>query len=188
MSDNIFFNISDLKKCGKNVIIGKAVRIRHPELVEIGDNVIIDDFTFISGRVIIGEYVHIASSCTLQAGSSKISIGSFSGLASGVRVLSTSSDFIKCSFDSACIPRDLIYWSIEKEVKLGECVQIGTNSVILPGVVLPTGFACAAMVKLEGNYNYKPWMLFSQNPFFECKRIFKDKLLNNIENLKKNIE
>ena len=48
MSDNIFFNINDLKYCGKNVIIGKTVRIRYPHLVSIGDNCIIDDFTYIS--------------------------------------------------------------------------------------------------------------------------------------------
>ena len=47
MDENIFFDLSQLKKIGKNVIIGKTVRIRYPELVEIGDNVIIDDFTYI---------------------------------------------------------------------------------------------------------------------------------------------
>ena len=41
---NIFFDIKKLKKCGNNVTIGKTVRIRYPELVSIGDNVIIDDF------------------------------------------------------------------------------------------------------------------------------------------------
>ena len=46
--ENLFFDKNDLKKCGTNVIIGKTVRIRYPHLVEIGDNVIIDDFTYIS--------------------------------------------------------------------------------------------------------------------------------------------
>ena len=45
---NIFFDKSKLKSCGTNVIIGKTVRIRYPQFVEIGDNVIIDDFTYIS--------------------------------------------------------------------------------------------------------------------------------------------
>jgi acetyltransferase-like isoleucine patch superfamily enzyme len=47
VTDNIFFNRADLKHCGSNVIIGKTARIRYPELVSIGDNVIIDDFTYI---------------------------------------------------------------------------------------------------------------------------------------------
>ena len=45
---NIFFDLKKLKHIGKNVIIGKTVRIRRPELVEIGDNTIIDDFCYIS--------------------------------------------------------------------------------------------------------------------------------------------
>ncbi len=66
MNSNIFFNIEDLKYCGDNVIIGKTVRIRKPELVSIDDNSIIDDFTYISGEIEIGKYVHISSSCSLQ--------------------------------------------------------------------------------------------------------------------------
>ena len=46
MTDNIFFNRADLKHCGSNVIIGKTARIRYPELVSIGDNVIIDDVRY----------------------------------------------------------------------------------------------------------------------------------------------
>ena len=46
--ENIFLDKNQLKKCGKNVIIGKTARIRYPELVSIEDNVIIDDFCYIS--------------------------------------------------------------------------------------------------------------------------------------------
>jgi len=35
MSENIFFDIKKLKYRGSNVIIGKTVRIRYPELVEL---------------------------------------------------------------------------------------------------------------------------------------------------------
>ena len=61
MMKNIFFDESKLKR-GSNVIIGKTVRIRYPELVEIGDNVIIDDFTYISTecRFMIGSTFHLA--------------------------------------------------------------------------------------------------------------------------------
>lgn len=85
-NDNIFFDISKLKSCGKNVIIGKTVRIRNPEKVSIGNNVIIDDFTYISGEVEIGDYVHIGASSTLSASKSKITMKEFSGISSGCRV------------------------------------------------------------------------------------------------------
>ena len=58
---NIFFDILKLKKIGKNVIIGKTVRIRYPELVEIGNNVIIDDFTYISTSMKLYDNVHISA-------------------------------------------------------------------------------------------------------------------------------
>jgi acetyltransferase-like isoleucine patch superfamily enzyme len=45
--NNVFFERSQLKHCGENIIIGKTMHIRYPELVSIGDNRIIDDFTYI---------------------------------------------------------------------------------------------------------------------------------------------
>ena len=183
MAENIFFKRESLKKCGENVIIGKTVRIRQPELVEIGDNCIIDDFTLISGRVHLGDYVHIGSSCSLQAGMAGISIESFTGIGAGVRIFAVSSDFIRCSFDSACYPRDLIYGAIEKQVSISEHSLIGANSVVLPGVFLPAGFACAALSKIEANRVYKPWTLLQQNPEIECRRIHKDKLIASTKKL-----
>ena len=67
-SDNIFFDITKLKACGEHVIIGKTVRIRYPELVEIGDNVIIDDFTYISTPLKLHDNVHIAAGCKIIGG------------------------------------------------------------------------------------------------------------------------
>ena len=70
--ENIFFDKKNLLSCGKNVIIGKTVRIRNPEKVSIGDNSIIDDFTYISGSLEIGEHVHVGAGCTLSGSKKKI--------------------------------------------------------------------------------------------------------------------
>ena len=66
--ENIFFDLNKLKYIGKNVIIGKTVRIRHPELVSIGDNSIIDDFTYISSELELGKFCHIASNSVILGG------------------------------------------------------------------------------------------------------------------------
>ena len=68
---NIFFDISELKSCGANVIIGKTVRIRRPELVEIGDNVIIENHCVIKKDVTIGDNTHIKNFVELR-GNTKI--------------------------------------------------------------------------------------------------------------------
>ena len=133
-NENIFFDVSKLKACGKNVIIGKTVRIRYPELVTIGDNVIIDDFTYISGEVSIGDYVHIGSSCTLSASKSKIILREFSGISSGCRVYAGSSNYLKACLDLPTIPEEYSFGSIFEEVYLNRFVLIGANTVILPGV------------------------------------------------------
>ena len=183
MSENIFFDLKDLKYCGENVIIGKTVRIRNPELVEIGDYTIIDDFTYISGEADIGQYAHIAASCSLQASKSKITIGDFAGLASGVRVFAASADYIKCSFDTAPVPQQKMYGGIFDEVIIDDLVWIGANSVILPGVKLPIGFTAGALMKLEKNYRYKPWTIINGNPIIEHRRLFKDKLVKSAQEL-----
>ena len=161
-NDNIFFDISKLKSCGKNVIIGKTVRIRNPELVEIGDNVIIDDFTYISGNVKIHNFVHIASSCTLQASSANIEIGSFVGIASGCRIFAVTSNYLTPSLDLPVIPKDFSYGSIFEDTKIGNDVLIGANCVVLNGVELPDGIAFGAGLIIRKK-DYIPWRLYSDS-------------------------
>lgn len=168
--ENIFFDFKKLKSCGKNVTIGKTVRIRNPELVEIGDNAIIDDFTYISGNVSIGNYVHIAASCSLQASKSKIILDDFSGLSSGCRVIASGAEFVNCGFDYATIPSELRYGGVNKEVFIGKYVQIGANSVILPGSNLPIGFTCGALSKLVDRFTYKSWSILINEKDGSCVR------------------
>ena len=63
--ENIFFDLKKLKSLVRNVIIGKTVRIRYPELVEIGDNVIVDDFTYISVALKLHSNIHISAGCKI---------------------------------------------------------------------------------------------------------------------------
>ncbi len=184
MKANIFFNLDDLKYCGKNVIIGKTVRIRRPELVSIDDGSIIDDFAYISGEVEIGKYVHIAASCSLQASKSKIIIKDFAGLSSGVRVFAASADYIKCSFDTAPVPQEMMYGGIFEEVVINEFVWIGANSVILPGCHLPKGFTAGALCKLTKKLPYKPWhVLVDDRSGESVRRIGIEKVLTEASKL-----
>ena len=58
-----------IKKYGTNVFISRNSILYHPEQLEIGNNVRIDDFTTISGKVILGNYIPIAQVCGLYGGS-----------------------------------------------------------------------------------------------------------------------
>jgi len=160
-NDNIFFDLGRLKYCGKNVIIGKCVRIRYPELVSIDDNSIIDDFTYISTSLEVGKYVHIASNVTISGGAdSLLRIGDLSGIAAGSSIYTGSEDYVNMtSFSSATIPSEFRIVSSQENICIGKHVWIGAHSILMPGVVLPDGFACAAGTIVRKK-KYYSWTLY----------------------------
>jgi acetyltransferase-like isoleucine patch superfamily enzyme len=179
MSDNIFFNIADLKKCGKNVIIGKTVRIRYPELVEIGDNVIIDDFCYISTALKIKSNVHISSGCKIIGGKKAlVSFDRFSTLSPNVVIAAGSDDYLS----GVATPMIPIEYKGNVEIGTVEINQhciVGANSTILPNVVLETGSSAGANSLV--NSNLKSWMLYAGIP----AKIIKERDMKEILKLEK---
>ena len=147
--DNIFFDKSDLKSCGKNVIIGKTARIRYPELVEIGDNVIIDDFTYISTQLKIDDYVHISSGCKIIGGrESSVTFGRFSTLSPNV-VLAAGSDDYHSGLATPLVPIEYKADWEYGEMSIGNHCIVGSNSVILPNINMADGSVLGALSLLK---------------------------------------
>jgi len=149
MSENIFFDKTKLKYCGKNVIIGKTVRIRKPEECIIGDNTIIDDFAYISCAIEIGKNCHIASHVSISGGKGKFKMGDYSTLSSHVSIHCASSDYTQTSLDLPSVPEEEQYGGYVEDIELGSYVVIGSHSVILPGVKIPDKVACGAYTLLN---------------------------------------
>jgi acetyltransferase-like isoleucine patch superfamily enzyme len=170
VNENLFFDVGLLKSCGKNVIIGKTVRIRNPEKVSIGDNVIIDDFTYISGDVTIGDYVHIGPSCVLSASSMQIVMEAFSGLSAGCKVYAGSSNYINCGLDLPTIPIEHQYNVILESVLLQSFTLVGANGIILPGCTLPQGLSVAANVIVRKKLSLRSWHVLLDNEGKMIKR------------------
>lgn len=175
MSENIFFDISQLKSCGKNVIIGRTVRIRYPELVSIGNNVIIDDFTYISTELSIKDNVHIASGCKLIGGrGASINIGEFSTLAPNVVLAAGSDDYI------AGIASPLVALEYKGNVQIGvirlgrHCI-VGANSTILPNVTFNDGAAVGAQSLVKDDI--PGWELFGGVPARHLKGRNREEIL-----------
>ena len=162
MSDNIFFNIADLKKCGKNVVIGKTVRIRYPELVEIGDNVIIDDFCYISTALKIASNVHISAGCKIIGGKKAfVSFDRFSTLSPNVVIAAGSDDYLS-GIATPMIPIEYKGNVVIGTVEINQQCIVGANSTILPNVVLNTGSSVGANSLV--NSNLTSWMLYAGTP------------------------
>lgn len=181
--DNIFFNISDLKKCGTNVIIGKTVRIRYPELVEIGDNVIIDDFTYISTSLIIHSYVHISSGCKIIGGKgAAVEMHQFSTLAPNV-VLSAGSDDYSDGIATPMVPIKYKANVVIGKILIGKHCIIGAGSVVLPNVICKEGSAVGSLSLVK--YNLEEYSIYTGIPVRKIKDRNKENILYLEEKLKK---
>lgn len=162
MSENIFFDLKKIRRIGRNVIIGKTVRIRCPELVEIGDDVIIDDFTYISTALTVDSNVHIAAGCKLIGGrNSHVRIGQFSTLAPNVVIAAGSDDYIS-GIASPLVPLEYKGNVEIGNVDLGRHCIIGSNSTVLPNVRLADGAAVGAQSLVKTDI--PAWSLYGGIP------------------------
>ncbi|MDE6951758.1 MAG: acyltransferase [Lachnospiraceae bacterium] len=151
-----------LKKYGQDVRISRNAVLYHPELLEIGNHVRIDDFTTISGRVELGDYVHIAQFCGLYGGEAGIFMDDFSGLSSRVVIYATSNDYSGESLTNPTVP--MKYKAADKNAAVHLCrhVIIGTTSVILPGVTIGEGSSVGAL-SMCGK-DLAPWGVYAGSP------------------------
>lgn len=167
-TNNIFFDIKALKRIGKNVIIAKTARIRYPELVEIGDNVIIDDFTYISTALKIENYVHISAGCKLIGGRKcTVEFGSFSTLAPNA-VLAAGSDDYHAGLATPLIDLEFKGNVQYGNIQIGKHCIVGAGSVILPGVTLGEGSTLGALSLAKESMD--AWWLYAGVPAKAIKR------------------
>lgn len=144
-------------------ILSPTARIRNPEYFIHGKHCVVDDFCYISTRIKLGDYFHIAANCSIAGGTNNtFRTGSFGSLASGVKVYCSSDDFTN---DIATIlPKE--YGNIKNnvingDVILGDYVTIGANSVILPGVSIPEGTTIGALSLITKNTVLEPWSVYA---------------------------
>ena len=145
---NSFYSEEELKQLpiksfGKNVLISRQVSIYSNHEIVIGNNVRIDDFCILSGKIELGNYIHIGAYCALY-GNYKITMEDFSGLSPRCSIFSGTDDFSGNFLISPTTKKHHNH-IIFGEVILKKYVQVGTNSVIMPNLVLKEGTAIGAM-------------------------------------------
>ncbi|MCZ4673403.1 acyltransferase [Citrobacter sedlakii] len=153
------------KKLGKNVKISNKASIYNHDQIEIGDDSRIDDFCILSGKISIGNNVHIAAYCNVAGGEKGIVLDDFSGLAYGCQILAQSDDYTGMSMTNPTVPKKYKNETI-KTVTIGRHVIVGTNSVILPGVHVADGCSVGAMTMVTKST--QPWGVYFGVP---AKRI-----------------
>lgn len=179
--ENIFFDTKKLKYRGSNVIIGKTVRIRYPELVELHDNVIIDDFTFISCGLIMQEHSFIESNCTLMGGQNhKVIFGKHTVLCSHSSAHCAVLDLyngLQLNHN-----RDRLQFRWQGDIVLEDHVIIGSHSVLYPGVVISKGARTGLFTRV--NRNLDAWTLYAGTPMKIIGAVDQNSVLGHLQNFR----
>lgn len=146
---------------GQEVFISRKASIYGSENICIGSHVRIDDFAVLSGKITIGDYVHIAVSTVLFGGNAGIAIGDFANLSSRIAVYAISDDY-SGEFMTNPMVAEKYKNTIEHRVVIGKHVIIATGVTILPGASLGEGSAVGAMSLVKESV--EPWTVAAGIP------------------------
>jgi acetyltransferase-like isoleucine patch superfamily enzyme len=185
---NIFFDLDELAALGPQTIVGRTVRIRKPGRCRIGDHSIIDDFSYISCGITVGRFTHIGAQAVLIGGDAHITIGDFVNIAPGCRLVASSHDFSAGGLCGPTIPPEFATPSVSADIRVDDHVLLGTGTVILPGVHLPTGVATGALTLITPATNLEPWTLYAGTPARPLKSRRADDILAAAHRLLEHIE
>ena len=171
------------KKTGKNLYISRNAKFYGIENISIGNNVRIDDFCILSGRIKIGSYVHISAYCAFY-GSKGIKIGDFSGTSPRTIIFSAVDDFSGAYLINPMIPSE--YTNIKSgKVIINDYVQLGANTIVMPNITINEGAVTGAFAFV--NKDLDSWFIYAGIPAKVLKERKKD-LLKYAKRIKEKIK
>lgn len=157
-----------LKSVGTNVLISKKASIYLPERIKIGNNVRIDDFSFLVGNIELGNYIHIAPYVSIHGtGGGSVTIKDFSAISGFTAIYASTDDYSGNSIANPTVD-DKYEKLISTDIIIESHVIVGLHCVILPHSYLAEGVAMGAMSMLYGKT--QPWYTYIGVP---CKKIKK---------------
>lgn len=176
-----FYSEDELKeigfaKLGNNVLISRNASIYGASKISIGNNVRIDDFCVISGKIEFGDNIHIAVYSAIFGGNTGVKLCDFSGLSSRCVIYAESDDYSGEHLTNPTVDDEFL-GIITGKVELGRHVIIGTGTTILPGVTIGEGTAVGSMSLV--NKSLDSWGIYAGIPCTYKKE--RSKTLLNLE-------
>lgn len=158
---NSFFKDEELhalgfKSVGQNVLISRLAQFYMIENIELGNNIRIDDFSILSGRIKLNDNVHISAYCALY-GKYEIELKEYTGLSPRCTIFSASDDF---SGDYLIGPMvNQKYTNLNSgKILIKKYTQLGCNCVVLPNITIEEGVAVGAMSLV--NKDLEEWSIY----------------------------
>ena len=130
------------RSIGRNVKLSRKASIYSPEKITIGDNVRIDDFCILSGKITLGSNIHISAYVALY-GAMGIVIEDYSGISPKSVVYSAMDDFSGDYLIGPIHPEETTNVT-GGVVMIKRFVQIGSNTVVFPKLVIGEGVVVGA--------------------------------------------
>jgi len=149
-----------IQKYGKNFLLSRKASLYSPELFEVGDNVRIDDFCILSGKIKLGSNIHISAYCALY-GRFGIVLEDFSGISARTTIYSAIDDFSGEFLIGPMVPAELTNVT-GGTVILKKYVQLGANCIVFPNVIIGEG-TCVGALSLV-NKSLEPWGIYAGIP------------------------
>lgn len=174
-----FYSEAELKAIGfkgfgRNVLISRKASFYNPEEMFFGNNVRIDDFCILSGKISVGSYVHIAAYCGLF-GRYGITFKDFSGLSSRISIYTYSDDYLGRCLTNPMVPEEFRTKPNIGPVALEKHALIGCGSVILPNSLIEEGASVGALSLVKGTL--KAWGIYTGVPAQYRTKRKSDKML-----------
>ncbi len=148
--------------CGADSMVYSRARILRPENIWLGHSSLVDDLVLLDGGAgtHIGDFSHLAAG-GLYVGGGELAIGNFCGLSGGLRIYTGSDDFTGESMGNPTVPYPFRL-PTRSFVRIGDHVQIGAGSVVLPGVTIGDGVAVGAASLVL--HDCAPWTIYVGSP------------------------
>jgi len=147
---------------GENVFISKNASFYSPEKITIGDNVRIDDFCILSGKINLGSFIHISAYSGIYAAAG-VSVGDFVAISIKTTIVSVTENLSGEYFACGPVVPEEFRGVRSSPVTLEKHSFLGAHSLMLPGTTLQEGSAMGAYsLWLKGKT--EPWKIYAGIP------------------------
>jgi acetyltransferase-like isoleucine patch superfamily enzyme len=167
-------------------IVSKNIRIRNKKFFQVGIGSIIDDFSYFSTKVKVGNFTHFAANCHVGGGQKyKFEIGDYCSISSGVKIWCESNNYIE---DLPIVHKDLNKINnnpVSGNVRIKNFCIVGSNSVIMPNNIIPEGVAIGALSYVPQNFKFNSWSVYAGTPIKFIKKREKRKIISKYKQFKK---
>ncbi len=182
MRMNSFYSEDELKtlgfkSIGKGVLISRKASIYGAPGISIGSSVRVDDFCILSGKMDLGNYIHISAYTGLFGGNVGIVLKDYVTISSRNAIYAISDDY-SGEYMTNPMVGEKYRNVIAGEVCIEKSVIIGSGCVVLPGVHIGEGAAVGAMSLV--NRDLEAWTM---NKGIPCRKYRKrEKNILNLQN------